>query len=530
MAKSVEPACGGKAALAGALLAGLLAFGLYLPSLKSEFVYDARAQIQEDSYIHVPAHGWNIVSLGVLSEDVLDRNRPVHLLSLWTDSMLWGKRPFGYHLTSNLLHASTVMLLFLLLSKLGRNERGATARLAWCAAFMGALWFAVHPVHVETVAEVSYREDLLATLLLLAGLYAATIFAVQQGAARVAAAALCVVCILGAAGSKETGFAGPFLLACYAGLYHRHDNFRPWAILLAVSFVTVGIFGAAQFLLRPEASEIFTDKPGYPGGSLAAALQIQPRLWTFLWGQLAWPGNLSANYLPSHIAGISPAAGWAVLTIVLGAQIALSLKSRMACLGTAVFWLGFAPVSNFVPLFRPLADRFLYLPGAGTAFLLAAIVLLAGRRQAVLVVLAAAWAVMISVLTWQTCRRQPVFSSDLSLWEDTVQKSPDSAEAFSNRGYAHYEVGAYSAAHQDLQQALILTQGRQPQVWGGLALVFERTGDPHRAEEALQNAIRIDPRYERPAEAFPRVLMDARHADAFEQIARRLRSQRDAGD
>lgn len=508
---------------AGAILAGLLAFGLYVPSLSSGFVYDARAQIEGDTYIHTPGHVWNILTLRVLSEDVLDSGRPVHLLSLWGDAMVWGKSPRGYHLTSNLLHALATALLFLLLCKLGTVERDVSPRLAWCAALMGSLWFSVHPVHVEAVAEVSYREDLLATFFLLAGLYAAAMFSALRGTPRMVVAVLCVAFLLGAAGSKETGFSGPLLLACYAVLYHRQEGLRPWMPLLAAAFLVVGVFGAARVFLRPEVSEIFTVQPSYPGGSLAAAMQIQPRIWTFLWGQLAWPGGLSGDYMPSHIADISPTTGWMVLAIVVALQIALSIKSRLACLGSALFWLGLAPVSNFLPLFRPMADRFLYLPATGAACLLAAAILLAGHRRMILIPLTGLWALTVPLLAWQTCQRQRVFANELNLWVDTATKSPDSPTALINRGYAFYEVGEYGRALEDSERALAMTHGQQPEPWATLALIFETTGEPRRAEEALQNAVRLDPRYRTPMESFPPAMMDASQAAAFERIARRLR-------
>ncbi len=509
--------------LAGAILAGLLAFALYVPSLSSQFVYDARAQIEGDTYIHTPGHVWNILTLRVFSEDVVDAGRPVHLLSLWGDAMVWGKSPRGYHLTSNLLHAVTVALLFLLLLKLCAVERGADSRLAWCAALMGSLWFAVHPMHVEAVAEVSYREDLLAAALLLAGLNAATMFSVLRGTPRMVAAVFCVAFLLGAAGSKETGFAGPFLLTCYAALYHRNDGFRPWMPLLVVVFLVVGGLGAARLFLRPDVSEIFIVQPSHPGGSLSAALQIQPRIWTFLWGQMAWPHNLSADYMPSHIAGIAPAAGWTVLAFVVTVQIALSLKSRLACLGTTLFWLGLAPVSNFIPLFRPMADRFLYLPATGIACLLAAVVLMAARRRIVLIALTALWTICVPLLAWQTCQRQRVFANELNLWEDTVGTSPDSITALINRGYALYEAGDYGRAIADSERAVAMTRGQEPEPWAALALIFEKTGDLHQAEQALQQAMRLDPRFRTPLESFPPVMMDDLHAQTFEHIARRLR-------
>ena len=73
-------------------------------------------------------------------------------LSILADCQFYGLRPWGYHLTSLLLHAANTVLLFLAL----RRMTGA----AWRSAFVAAL-FGLHPLHVESVAWVSERKDVL---------------------------------------------------------------------------------------------------------------------------------------------------------------------------------------------------------------------------------------------------------------------------------------------------------------------------------------------------------------------------------
>src|SRR5205823_13624959 len=121
------------------------AFALYLPTLGADFVWDARAQILVDSFIHEPRHLLDVLSFRVLSLDVLDNNRPTNLLSLMLDSMLWGQRPFGYHLSNVLLHTVTVCLLFgFILDVLRRS--GVEEKPARFRAAFASLVFAVHPV------------------------------------------------------------------------------------------------------------------------------------------------------------------------------------------------------------------------------------------------------------------------------------------------------------------------------------------------------------------------------------------------
>ena len=126
----------------------------------------------------------------------------------------------GYHLTGLLLHAGVTALLFLLIVRL--LDGAPQARVV---AFLAALLFAVHPVNCETVAEPSYREDLLVALFVLAGLNCAAWFEIGwlSGIATVLLFFLAV-------GAKESGVAGPVALGVYWCLFRRTEPRRAWLV------------------------------------------------------------------------------------------------------------------------------------------------------------------------------------------------------------------------------------------------------------------------------------------------------------
>jgi hypothetical protein len=73
---------------------------LYIPTLRGGFVYDSIAQVLYSDYIHTPSHRVDVLTLRVVAEDELDRNRPMHLASLMpADAAVWGRNPFGYRAT-----------------------------------------------------------------------------------------------------------------------------------------------------------------------------------------------------------------------------------------------------------------------------------------------------------------------------------------------------------------------------------------------------------------------------------------------
>jgi tetratricopeptide (TPR) repeat protein len=495
-----------------ALAVAALTFLLYLPSLSSGFVYDGEAQILIGDYIHNPAHWADVLTFRVMGRDVLDFNRPVQLASLMLDAQLWGKNPFGYHLTSNLLHAANAGLVFALLVRLvPRRET------LWAAA-AGALVFAAHPIVVEPVAEVSSREDPLATVFVLLSLHAGWSCVRRRGARSLAAGAACVGAVVLACGAKELGAMVPVLLLALAVLFGERSAWLRWGMLVGAAALAAGTFLAVRFALEPQDSVIFLNKPGYVGGSLGMAMQIQPRIFAFYLRQLAWPDGLSADYMPQNILAIGPVVGWGILLVFVGLQGVLAWKSRLAAFGVVVFWAGLAPVSNLIPIYRPIADRYLYLPMAGLGIILcAALLLLAARRE---VFFAAVGAVTLAAfaLAGASVRRQMVFANSFALWSDTVSKTPWSDTAANNLAYALLEREQPEESLRYFDRAIQLTEGKKSNAWAGAAVALERLGRRSDAREALRRAVDFEPLYGRPDDVVRAMLITPDQAETLKRV------------
>ena len=171
---------------------------LYLNALHNPFVYD--------DYHTVVANA-SIARLGDLRAIVLhDVTRPIVNLSYAVDRAVWGTGPFGFHLTSVVLHMLNAVLFWQLVWALTRSSRMATA---------AASLFAVHPMMTEAVGYVSGRSELLCAAGLLAAFLAGRRW-MEGGGAR-----WCVAMIgfwLAALASKETAAMFPFAFAAYCWL------------------------------------------------------------------------------------------------------------------------------------------------------------------------------------------------------------------------------------------------------------------------------------------------------------------------
>ena len=285
-----------------------VAFLVYWPSLKSDFVYDARIEILEEGFVTSLSNLPAILSLKVLGMNLVLADRPGQLLYLMFNAAIWGREPFGYHLSSNALHAANVALLFVLLRRLMANElierTGSDALKAQMALVAATLIFALHPIATESVAGVSFSSDLLVTFFTLVALLAATFFRPVSSRLAWLTGGLGAFCAFTSVTCKESGLATALLLIVYWFLFRRGEPKAPWLWFLGSATVLTAIFLAARFLfVRPGAVPLH-----YLGGSFSQVFLIQPRLWAFMMAKLVWPVQFSADYTLENVAGLSPAS------------------------------------------------------------------------------------------------------------------------------------------------------------------------------------------------------------------------------
>jgi hypothetical protein len=205
-----------------------------------------------------------------------------------------------------------------------------------------------------------------------------------------------------------------------------------------------------------------------------------------------------------------------VLIAVICAQFVLAARNRVFALGSVLFWAALLPVSNLVPIYRPMADRFLYVPMLGVALMLASV--LPRRRESVAALCAAA-AVLVFI-TWQ---REAAWHDPRSLWSDTVEKNPASYDAAVNLGFALVDSQEPLGAIVSFQRAVRMSKASEPDPFSGLAMAFDALGQRSAADEAYKKAVSIDPRYLDPDSLVDALVMEPAEAAKLKPIATRNR-------
>jgi hypothetical protein len=382
------------------------------------------------------------------------------------------------------------------------------------------LIFAVHPLSVEPVAGVSYCSDLLVVFFTLLGLLAGTSFAPRPFRRALVFGAAGTFCSFAAVDCKESGVSAAALLIVYWFFFRRQERKEPWLWFLAAALAVTGAFLAARFA---GSEHLPTPDPlAYLGGSASQVFWIQPRLWVFMMGKLFWPVSLSGDYTLDDVKGLSFRPALAILLVVVALQIWLARKSRLGALGVATYWIGLATVSNFLPLYCIEADRYYYLPMAGVAMQFLALLQFVAGSERFWFGLAPLGLALVP-LTVATLNREPVFTSDITLWTDTLRVNPLGQRAYRNLADAYYHLGRLDEAIADNEKALALNPDYIDAHFN-LALALYDKGDHDGAIAHFRRVLALNPNFGPAHMLLGAILMEAgRKAEAVTEFEAELR-------
>src|SRR2546425_408319 len=419
-----------------------LTAALFLPSLPNGFV-----SLDDPVYVidnpTIKAWSWQHLKT-IFTEPVVGTYLPVTMLSYMIDHQLFGLNPLGYHLTNLVLHLLCTWLVFLVIDRIVGHA---------VAAFVSATLFGIHTMHVESVAWISERKDVLYGVGFLGALYlyvahvrtgkrftfyywASLLVFVASALSKAQAALLPVVLIL-----VELVLMRPFSVKALA---RTLPFFIPAILTAGVAVATQRAAGAV--------SELDTAPPVYRIFLGCYALM------NYVW-RLMLPVNLSVVY-PYPVSGGRITTQWVYLSplalLPVGwAAYWLARKSRELLFGLSFFALTIAPFLQFFPLGSALyADRYTYISSIGL-FLVAGILVTTAldaggyRARALLAV----GGIYLVFLAGNTFNRTQVWHDSMKLYTDGIEKEPTAAMLYFLRADLYERQGDAKKALDDWNEA-----------------------------------------------------------------------------
>jgi len=420
---------------------------------------------------------------------------PLTWISHMIDVQLFGLDPGPQHLVSVALHAVATLLLFLFL-------QAATGK-PWRAAAV-ALLFAVHPLHVESVAWISERKDVLSAVFWMASCLAYVGYARHPGPRPYA---LVLLFFAAALLSKPMAVTLPFVLllldywplgrlALSAGALRRAGN-----LLLekAPLFALAAASGTFTYLAQSRGGSV--SPPSAPGGPLGLAPRIGNAFLSYVvyLAKTAWPVDLAALY--PHL-GLSAAGfpGWKGVgaTLAIGAVTVAAVAQfrRRPYLPVGWFWyLGtLVPVVGLVQVgLQGMADRYTYVPLVGIFIALTWLAadissVAAWRRVAV-----SACAIVAALALASAARRQVAYWRDsLTLFQHAVSVTEQNWLAWRNLGGAYQEIHLHGEAVACFEESLKFMP-YAGETWAALAMSYGIVGRHEDAIRAFREAVGLRP-------------------------------------
>ena len=451
----------------------------YLPAmLWGGFVWDDNIFIKSDPVREVSGL-WQIwFSPGDIEDE--DHYLPLTYTTFWLEHKLWGYAPAGYHIVNVLLHLANTLLVWHIL-------RWLAVPGAWVVAAV----FAVHPLHVESVAWVIERKDVLSGLFYLAAALAWMRFVEKPRPGRYA----CSLTLYAAALlSKSIAITLP--AALLIGHWWKQDRVTSMDVLRIVPFFMIGLaYAVGDLSLSRSINPVSLDYSLIERTLLAAYV-----LW-FYAGKLLWPMGLAVIY-PHWDIRVGDPLAWGYLIAAIALAVALwrfrQQLGRGPLAGALFFAVTLSPVLGFVDhgymTYAFVADRFQYLAGIGVMAVVISAVAYSVRRlsgiwQKGALGVAAVALVVLGMLTW---RQASIYRDEETFNRHIIALNPQAENAHFHLGNALYEQGRYEEALDEYRVA-IAQRPNYAKVHVAFGAVLNKLERYEEAKTHLRRAIALNP-------------------------------------
>jgi tetratricopeptide (TPR) repeat protein len=460
------------------LFAALIAIATavaYQPAWHGGFIWDDDAYITHNPLLTAPDGLRRIW----FSLDSPSQYFPLVYTTFRLERALWDLNTTGYHLVNIALHIANALLVWRVL-----------ARLAIPGAILAAAIFALHPVHVESVAWITERKNVLMGVFFLLALLSWINFLDAKRAHAWRHYLLALVFYSLALFSKTTACTMPaaLLLICW----WRRERIDLRRLAAVVPFIFLGI-GMGAITVWWERYHQGTRGDLFALGLVERLLVATRAIWFYL-AKLVWPAKLTFIYPRWQIGAHDIAAYVWIGACIVAMTVVCVLRKRVGR-GPEVAFVYYiatlSPLLGFIMLYTFrytfVADHYQYLASIGPIVLGSAAI---WQLERVRVVVGVLISITLAVLTWKQAH---MYSNIEMLWRTTIERNPSSWMAYNNLGIELAQQGRNADA-LDAYKHTVAMQPNYPEAHYNMANALLATGNPNAAIAEARSAIALNPK------------------------------------
>ncbi len=472
---------------------------IYHNSLDTSFHFDDHYTVEENRSIK------NLSDLRTIV--TFSKTRPLLFLTLALNHHFSGLNTWGYHLFNLLFHIFNVCLIYFIISITYKNfispgqqmsGRGSTI------ALFSSLLFAVHPIQTESVSYIISRSSVFSTFFYLLGLFLFIQFNNRddEDNKRWLFYLGSILCFILGMLTKEILITLPVILIIYDYCFISSKNYREFLPRLTRNHLPFILIMIGFFIFR----YFLVGTLGNPAQVRAVFTNVltEGRVIINYFRLLFFPVNLNPDPdFPISNSLLEPPVIFSIAMIIFMLIIGLRLYSsnKPIFFGTLWFFITILPTSSIIPLRDVMAEHRLYLPSVGF-FLVFSVVMNAGfefcRRRLSFRgmdnIFLLGLVALFTFFSLGTVTRNADWKDEVSLWKDTVKKSPNKARPHNNFGLALKIDGIPEKAKIHYFRALELYPDYADAHYN-LGLIYYDEGEKDKALKEFQETIRIQADY-----------------------------------
>jgi len=422
----------------------IIIFVVYFNSFFNGFVYDDVAIITKNPLLQNPAKSYLIFTKKYFVYSHEMTFRPMVTISYLCDYLIWGIRPFGYHLTNLIIHILNVILVYLFSSVLVKKR---------VFSIFNALLFGIFSINSETVNAIGYREDLLTTFFFIFGLF---LYLLEKSVVEprssikflliIASGFLYFLALL----SKEMAITFLLIIIVFDVLFYRSGIKKFWKSYAFFFLVTL-LYLLLRFVIFKDPNE---EKAGYIGGNLIVSVLVTSKIFLKYILLTLLPIRLSVEYIVKPPESFFDFSIIIVSIFVHFAIIILSIvylkKDKRITFFIWFFYISLLPVANIIPIANQMAERYMYLPSISLSFLICLLLLGHCKKNIGLIILFLFILFNIGI----TFKQNRIWKNELTLWRNAVKIAPDSERARIHLGNEYYDRGLVRESINEYLQAI----------------------------------------------------------------------------